>query len=148
MYLEVWLPAVISIVTLVINIAFYICVQSRLGYEYKRREDLAIICEDFFAYISEIISYKNFDGVPTQIRNYSLKIHLCFENGMADKTISEKLEKLFQMAMQRKELDESKDIDIWNNNFRNQSYELRRELGKYCGGIKNKKRRQVKYENN
>ena len=132
-----WLPTITSLLTLAVNIYFYICIQTRLGYEYKRKEDLARTCEDFFKYLSKVISFEDFNGVPTEIRNYSLKIHLCFINGQADKDISDKLESLFQLAKQRKSVDSS-SIEEWNVEFRNNVRDLRHLLGKYCGGIKSK----------
>ena len=133
---KVWVPAIVSIITLIINIAFYVCVQSRLGYEYKRKEDLATICEEFFAFLSELVSYEEFEGVPTCIRNYSLKIHLCFVNGMADENISRELEEIYRMTKDRKKLKDLKEINDWNEKFRNKVRKLRKEIGKYCGGIK------------
>lgn len=133
-----WLPTITSIVTLAVNILFYVCIQSRLGYEYKRKEDLATICEDFFKYLSEVVSYEDFRGVPTTIREYSLKIHLCFLEGQADEDISNKLEDLFQMAKERKSMG-SDNTETWNRDFRQTVRELRHLIGKYCGGIKPKK---------
>lgn len=129
-----WLPTITSILTLAVNIIFYVCIQSRLGYEYKRKEDLAAICECFFKYLSELISYDDFDGAPTEIRNYSLKIHLCFKDGQADQYTTEMLETLYQQVKERKTL-ESCGIEKWNIAFRENVRKLRCRLGKYCGGI-------------
>lgn len=130
-----WLPTITSIITLIVNIFFYICIQSKLGYEYKRKEDLAAVCAEFFTYLSEVVSYKDYDGVPTAIRNYSLRIHLCFKDGQADDEITSKLESLFQQAKERKTKDDN-EIDAWGERFRTDVKELRCLLGKYCGGIK------------
>ncbi len=133
--LKLWVPTIVSIITLLINMGFYVFGQSRLGYKYKRKEELAKISEEMCAYLSEIVSLESFTGVPTKIRNYSLRIHLCFKDGTAKKKLADKLEEIFQAVKQRKTLNDAQDIEAWNERFRNQSRELRKQLGKYCGGL-------------
>ena len=94
--LKIWVPSIVSIITLLVNMGFYIFGQPSLGYKYKRKEHLANICGEMFTYLSEIVSYDDFSGVPTNVRDYSLKIHLCFKSGTATKEISDSLERIFQ----------------------------------------------------
>lgn len=133
--LKIWVPSFVSVITLLINMAFYIFAQPRLGYKYKRKEELAIISAEMFTYLSEIVSLEDFTGVPTKLRNYSLKIHLCFKKGSAKKNIADMLEELFQMAKRRKNLKDEDDIQAWNEELREKCRELRKQLGKYCGGL-------------
>jgi len=133
--LKIWVPSIVSIITLLINMGFYIFGQPRLGYKYKRKEELSKICEEMFTYLSEIVSLKDLAGAPTKIRNFSLKIHLCFKKGTASKDLSDCLEVIYQMVKQRKNFNDDNDMEEWNDNFRNQCRELRRLLGKYCGGL-------------
>ena len=126
---------IVSVVTLLVNICYYIFIQTRLGYKYETKRELSKICSEFFTYLSEIVSYDEFEGVPTTIRNYSMRIHLCFKSGQADQNISEQLEKVFQMTKMRKGLVEKKDIDSWNDEFRTEVTRLRRAVSKYCGSF-------------
>ena len=105
---------IVSVVTLLVNIFYYIFIQTRLGYRYETKKELSKICSEFFTYLSEIVSYDKFEGVPTTIRNYSMRIHLCFKSGQADRNITESLERIFQMAKRRKGLVERKDKPFLN----------------------------------
>lgn len=133
---KVWLPSIVSIIALMINLCFYIVVQPRLGYKYKVKEQLYQVSTELFVYLADIVSQTDFNGVPTKIREYSLKIHLCFVGGKADDKTSEKLEEIFQMAKNRKTLIADADIQVWNDKFRVEVRELRKLLSHYCGGLK------------
>lgn len=137
--LKVWLPSIVSIITLLINLCFYIFVQPRLGYKYKVKEQLYRECTELFVFLTDIVSKADFNGVPTKIREHSLKIHLCFVSGKADDKTSEKLEEIYQMTKNRKTLNADTEIEAWNILFRKKSRELRKLLGRYCGGLKEKK---------
>ena len=137
--LKVWLPSIVSIITLLINLCFYIFVQPRLGYKYKVKEQLYRECTELFVFLTDIVSKADFNGVPTKIREHSLKIHLCFVNGKADDKTSEKLEEIYQMTKNRKTLNADTEIEAWNIQFRKKSRELRKLLGRYCGGLREKK---------
>ena len=126
---------IVSVVTLIINIFYYIFIQTRLGYKYETKKEFAKICSEFFTYLSEIVSYEKFEGVPTAIRNYSMRIHLCFKSGQADQNITDLLESLYQMAKRRKGLVEKQDTDAWNEEFRAEVTRLRRAVSKYCGSF-------------
>lgn len=126
---------IVSVVTLLVNIFYYIFIQTRLGYRYETKKELSKICSEFFTYLSEIVSYDNFEGVPTTIRNYSMRIHLCFKSGQADQNISMQLEKIFQMTKRRKGLVEREQIGSWNEEFRTEVTQLRKAVSKYCGSF-------------
>ena len=116
--LKVWLPSIVSIITLLINLCFYIFVQPRLGYKYKVKEQLYRECTELFVFLTDIVSKTDFNGVPTKIREHSLKIHLCFVSGKADDKTSEKLEEIYQMTKNRKTLNADTEIEAWNIQFR------------------------------
>lgn len=139
--LAIWVPAIVSIVTLIVNVFFYIFVQPTVSNKISAKNDLKKISISFLNYLAEVVSYSDFGGVPTEIRKYSLQIHLCFESGIAPSPIDNILEGLFQMAKKRKELnaDDAEDmvkIAQWNTEFRNKEHELRIALAKYCGTLK------------
>lgn len=131
--LKVWLPSIVSVITLLVNIGYYTFVQPRQNFAYKRREDFCKISSELLTFLSEVVSFDDFSGVLTQIRNYSLKIHLCFKEGEADNSIAERLEEIFQMVKQRKEMDDDTEISCWNDRFRNKVRELRKNLAKFSG---------------
>lgn len=130
---EIWIPAIVSIISLVVNLLFYIFVQPRITYKKTARDALTKTSVDLLNYLSEIVSYNEFDGVPTQIRKYSIQIHLQFKKGTADEKIELLLEEIFQEVRARRKITSDEDIDNWNNNFRIKVRELRKALAKYCG---------------
>lgn len=131
--LKIWIPAIVSIVTLVINLLFYIFVQPHLTYRAAAKESLTKTAVKLLNYMTEIVSFESFDGVPTNIRKYSMQIHLQFKSGTADHSVELLLEQIFQEVKKRKEIVSSDEIDKWNDNFRVLARELRRELAKYIG---------------
>ena len=133
--LAIWVPSIISIITLLFNLGFYIFCELRLGYKYRIKQELAKISAELLTYLAEIVSYDTFEGVPTQIRNYSLKIHLCFKTGTADEEIAEELEQIFQAVKCRKKLTDASEIGEWNEKFRKKVRKLRCLLSKYCGAL-------------
>ena len=74
-----WLPVILSACTLVFNVIFYMYFKDYLAFKYSRTADLAKISAEFLTYLTEVVSYDEFDGVPTQIKNYSEQILLCFK---------------------------------------------------------------------
>lgn len=133
--MEIWIPAIISIITLLVNLFFYIFVQPRITYKSTAKESLTKTSVELLNYLAEIISFDNFEGVPTTIRKYSLQIHLQFKKGTADGKVELLLEQIFQEVQKRKKLTSSTDIDKWNENFRKKVRELREALAKYCGAL-------------
>lgn len=134
--LKSWGPSIISIVVLFINILYYMFGQPRVSFRAKRKEQLVTISEEFLIFLSELISYTDFNGVPTKIRNFSLKIHLCFKDGTAPDLLAQMLENLFQQVKLRKNITKQQDVDKWNEQFRCDVRLLRKELAKYCGVLK------------
>jgi|Go1ome_4_1110791.scaffolds.fasta_scaffold04360_3 hypothetical protein len=131
--LEIWVPAIVSIITLVLNLLFYIFIQPRLTYKATAKESLKKVSVDLLNYLAEIISYEQFDGVPTQIRKYSLQIHLHFKAGTSDGQLEILLEQIFNEVRKRKNLTSTDDIDKWNDEFRVLARNLRKKLAKHCG---------------
>lgn len=136
MNLEVWVPAIIAIISLVVNIVFSVFVAPKVIRENEYRTKLFEVCSEFFEYLSGVPSLSNYNGVPTKIRNYSLKIHLMFKEGSAPKELSESLENVFQKVKKRKELTEASEIDKWNDEFRNELRTLRKKIACYTGLFK------------
>ena len=81
---EIWIPAMVSILTLAVNLLFYIFVQPRITYKANAREALMKTSIDFLNYLADLVSFDSFEGVPTKIRKYSIQIHLHFRSGTAD----------------------------------------------------------------
>ncbi len=131
--LKLWVPSIISIVTLLINLLFYAFGQPLVSFKLKRKENLVTISEEFMVFLSEVVSKTDFDGVPTQIRNYSLKIHLYFKTGEAPEPLKGQLEKIFQLSKSRKSMTGAQVIEQWNNEFRDEVRKLRVNLAEYTG---------------
>ncbi len=133
--LQIWIPAIVSLLTMFLNFLFYIFIQPRLTFKATAKDSLKKISVEFLNYLTEIVSYSNFDGVPTQIRKFSLQIHLSFKKGTSDGRLEKLLENIFTETKKRKELTSNKDIEEWGQNFRVLVRELRRNLAKYCGSL-------------
>lgn len=133
--LEIWIPAIVSIITLLLNLLFYIFIQPRLTYKATAKESLKKVAVDLMNYLAEIISYEDFSNVPTQIRQYSLQIHMHFKKGTSDGELEIFLEQVFQEVKRRKSLTIDEDVDKWNDDFRVLARKLRKELAKYCGAL-------------
>lgn len=133
--LEIWIPAIVSVFTLVLNLLFYIFIQPRLTYRATAKESLKKVSVELLNYLAEIISYEQFEGVPTQIRKYSLQIHLHFKEGTSDGQLEILLEQLFKEVRKRKSLTTASDIDKWNDDFRVLARKLRKNLAKHCGAL-------------
>lgn len=132
---EIWIPAMVSIVTLLVNMAFYLFMQPRIADKASTKEALTKVSVELLNYLAEIVSMDNFDGVPTKIRKYSLQIHLYFRSGTAAGAVELLLEKIFKEVQKRESLSAQQDIEHWNDNFRNLVRDLRKNLAKYCGSL-------------
>ena len=128
-----WLPVILSTCTLLFNVLFYMYFKDYIAFKYSRTADLAKIGAEFLTYLTEVVSYDDFEGVPTIIKNYSEQILLCFK--VEEKEISGLLEELFASARERKSLH-GDEIDIWRKEFRKKTSELQKLLRKHCGVIK------------
>lgn len=133
--LEVWIPAIISVFTLIVNLFFYIFVQPRISYKSTAKDALSKVSIELLNYLAEIVSFEDFSGVPTKIRKYSLQIHLQFKKGTADGQVELLLEEIFKAVQKRKTIESIEDIESWNEVFRNKVRGLRKELAKYCGSL-------------
>ncbi|MCT4544521.1 MAG: type IV secretory system conjugative DNA transfer family protein [Vallitalea sp.] len=120
----------ISIFTLVINIFFYIIIAPRINYRMKNKERMYNLCSEFLDYLITITSIDNFDGVPTKIRSYSIRLQLMFRDGKAPHELRETLEKVFQLAKKRKNITTDENINIWQEDMRSTTFELRVLLSK------------------
>lgn len=100
--LQIWVPAIVSVVTLAVNMLFYIFAQPKISYKNKVKESLSKVSVELFDYISEIVSYNDFSGVPTKIRQYSIRIHMCFKEGTAPKELEAILEEIYQAVKKEK----------------------------------------------
>jgi hypothetical protein len=129
-----WLPVILSACTLLFNVLFYFYFKDYLAFKYTRTADLAKISAEFLVYLTGAVSFDDFDGVPTQIKNYSEQILLCFKSG--EQRVSITLEELFMEAQRRKQLEQDDEIQLWRDNFRLLTSELQKELRKHCGVIK------------
>lgn len=130
--MEIWIPAVVAVVTLIINICFNFIISPMIIRKYEVKTKLFDICQEFLIYLTDVVSFDNFDHVPSTVRNYSLKIHVCFKTGEAPKQLKEVLEKLFQAVKERHD-NECSDIKKWKEEFRNLVKEFRRQISKYVG---------------
>lgn len=128
-----WLPVVLNACTLLFNVFFYMYFKDYIAFKYTRTADLAKIGAEFLSFLTEVISYDDFEGVPTKIKNYSEQILLCFRTD--EKEISKLLEELFVSAQKRKSMTDG-DVDYWRKHFREKTSRLQKLLRKYCGIIK------------
>ena len=133
--LSIWIPAAVSVTTLILNLAFYIFIQPRLTYKSTAKESLKMVAVEFLNYLAEIVSYEDFNGVPTQIRKYSLQIHLHFKKGTANGQLEILLEQAFKETQKRKKLTQISEIEKWDDDFRILARELRKSLAEYCGAL-------------
>lgn len=130
---SIWIPALISIISLFFNILFYIIIAPKINLKYQKKSELLKIASDFFAYLSDLPSLKSFEGAPTQIRKYSQSIHLMFKNGTAPDNLASILEDLFKSVQSRKNIVDEKEISAWNSEIRNKIRSLRIEIASYTG---------------
>ena len=133
--LQVWVPAVVSIITLILNLCFYIFVQPKLTLRAGAKQELEKTSVELLNYMAEVVSYPEFEGVPTKIRKYSLQIHMQFKSGTAGNGIDLVLEKIYKEVKRRKTLSDENDIEQWDTEFRNLARELRVKLAGYCGTL-------------
>lgn len=129
-----WLPVILSACTLFFNFFFYMYFKDYIAFKYSRTAELARIGAEMLAYLSEVESYDDFNGVPTKIKNYSEQILLCFK--IEERDITFLLEDIFKEAQNRKKLNGDGDIKAWRNVFREKTDNLQKLLRKYCGVIK------------
>jgi len=125
------IAAVSSLFVLIYNLF----IQENVLYKFETKRRLGDVSADFLTYLSDVVSFTAFDGVLTKIRNYSLKIILCFTEGTAPEPLHKNLEHIWQMVRERKTLSDTNEITMWEQNFREKVGEVRINLSFYCGGL-------------
>ena len=134
--LGVWVPAIVAVVSLIVTTIFTVYIAPKIAAKQNQKTAMYNICSQFFDYLTDIVSLKDYSGVPSQVRKYSLKIHLMYKEGVAPKDISEKLEDIFQKVKTRKTLNSDTEITVWEKDYRDAVRDLRTKLSKYVGVFK------------
>ena len=134
--LGVWVPAIVAVVSLIVTTIFTVYIAPKIAAKQNQKTAMYTICSQFFDYLTDIVSLKDYSGVPSQVRKYSLKIHLMYKEGVAPKDISEKLEDIFQKVKTRKTLNSDTEITVWEKDYRDAVRDLRTKLSKYVGVFK------------
>jgi len=71
------------------------------------------------------------DEWPEEIRSASIRIHLLNKNGTAPEDLSDTMQNLFQMALNRKlGRVKTEELQKWNHSFRDKTRKLRELLAK------------------
>ena len=80
--LEIWIPAVVSIVTLIINLLFYVFVQPRITYKTTARQALAKTSIEFLNYLSSKvrINYSDYTSLSKLQNLYEFIVDRDFSN--------------------------------------------------------------------
>lgn len=123
----------ISIISLLLNILFYIVIAPRISFRFQKKEDFLKCSTEFIEFLAKVNSFDDFDGVLTKIKVYCISIELLFKKGVAPKKLHDTMEKVFQSVKERKKLVNEKEIDEWELEFRKLTQTLRKELSKYTG---------------
>lgn len=132
----VWVPAIVAIVSLAVNIVFTIFVAPTISEKHNQKVAMYKICTDFFDYLTDLVSFTCFDGAPSMVRKFSLKIHFMFTLGEAPESIANNLEAIYQKVKTRKTLQCSSEIEKWEKEYRDLVHKLRVDLAKYVGVFK------------
>ncbi len=130
--LSIWVPAIVSIVSVLLNIVFSIFIAPRVLRKSNAREKMHKICTEYQKYLSSVVSLESFDGVPTEIRKFSLEVLLMFKSGKAPDGLNNSMEAIYQAAKRRKHLP-PQEITAWEQEFREKVRALRIEMAKYSG---------------
>lgn len=128
-----FVTVLISLLTLFLNILFYIIIAPKISFRFQKREDFLKVSSEFITYLATIVSMEDFSGVPTQVRSYCITIKLLFKKGVAPKSLEELMEDIFQSVKKRKSLTSQEEIKNWENEFRQKTKDLRILLAKYTG---------------
>lgn len=123
----------ISVLTLFLNILFYIIIAPRISFRFQKKEDFLKYSSEFIEYLAQVNSFDEFDGALTQVKSYCIKIKLLFKDGVAPKPLNSLMEKVYQSIKRRKYMRSKKAIAKWENEFRGLTKELRISLAKYTG---------------
>lgn len=128
-----WVSCGISIATLLLNILFYIIIAPKISFRFQKKEDFLKHSVEFLGYLSQVNSFTNFDGVPTQVKAYCVTIDLLFKKGTAPEPLRKCMEDVFQLVKARKNMTAEKEIWKWDEDFRKKTHDLRVHFAKYTG---------------
>ena len=131
MEIKDFISVFISVFALLVNIVFYIFIAPSINDKLAYKKRLYDVSSEFLDYLVDATSFTSFDGVPSTVRKYSLKIHLLFPKGKAPDSLSKILESIFQHLKSRKSISEELAIDSWKVTMRENIKSLRVELSKY-----------------
>lgn len=134
--LGIWVPAIVSVISLIVTTFFTVFVSPRIAAKNNQKTEMYKTCSEFFDYLTDIVSLSDYNGAPSTVRKYSLKIHLMFKSGTAPQSISNDLEEIFQKVKARKNLYEDAAIAQWEAEYRLSVRKLRVSLAKYIGVFK------------
>lgn len=133
MDLNDFVTAGISVVTLLLNILFYIVIAPRISFRFQKKEDFLKYAAEFVTYLSTVNSLETFAGVPTKVKSYCVSIELLFKSGVAPDPLHNDMENIFQSVKHRKSLTSKQEISEWESDFREKSQILRKSLARYTG---------------
>lgn len=133
MELTDFIAAAISIVTLLLNILFYIIIAPRISFRFQKKEDFLKCSAEYIEYLAKVNSLQNFDGVLTQVKSYSIKIKLLFKKGVAPKKLDALMEDVYRSIKRRKSMKSKEQIVKWEIEYRQLTKKLRIALAKYTG---------------
>lgn len=136
MELKDYITISISVFTLIINVFFYIIIAPKINFKFKSKEKLYNLVSEYLEYLVLVSSSENFDGVPTKIRSYSIKIQLMFNEGKAPLDLRNALEDVFQLIKFRKDSNGDIDIDEWKDEMKETILKIRELFSKYKNKIK------------
>lgn len=131
--LEVWVPAIVALLSLGVNILFSVYIAPRVLEKNNYKNRLFDIGVEYLDYLTKVISMTEVDNAATVVRNYSLQIHLMFKTGTAPKEMSETMEQIFSLIKERKNAIAEFDTEKWKENMRNVTRRLRKQLAQYTG---------------
>lgn len=121
--LEAWLPSIVSVVTLVINLIFLMLIKPKAEEKIKNQQEFLKDANAMLDYLSKVVSLTSYAGAPTTVRQLSIKLLMHYTEEPLE--ISEMLESIFQLVKKRKELTEKEDINSWEKEILKAAKRLR-----------------------
>ena len=128
-----FVTAGISIITLLLNILFYIIIAPRISFRFQKKEDFLKYSSEFIDYLAKVNSFTEFDGALTKVKSYCVTIKLLFKDGEAPEPLSSDMEDIYQSIKCRKGMTSEEEIAKWEEDFRKKEKQLRKSLAKYTG---------------
>lgn len=90
---------------------------------------------ELLALVSASAPREDYDRWPSDIRNACQKVHMLCPGGVAPHELKESMEKLFQLARQKKH-DEVQDHDAWTDQIRDEARKLRVGFSTFLHSVK------------